>query len=79
MLVSYCYNIKDKFCLNFSDSYLKKNKSNGCVKNDMLYSYNAKIINTRLTFSMIHFTDMNQFGTSLEISLEYLYVHLNSK
>ena len=44
---------KGKFCLKISDSYLKKNKSYGCVKNGMLYSDNAKIINTRLTISMI--------------------------
>ena len=34
-------------------SYLLKNKSHGCVKNVMLYSDNAKIQNTQLTFSMI--------------------------
>ena len=49
MLVSYCYNIIDEFCLKISDSYLKKNKSYGCVKNGMFYSDNAKNINTRLT------------------------------
>ena len=43
MLVSYCYNIKDKFCLKISDSYFSTNKSYGCVKNGMLYSDNAKI------------------------------------
>ena len=26
VLVAYCYNIKDKFCLKISDSYPKKNK-----------------------------------------------------
>ena len=53
MLLSYCYNIKDKFCVKISYSYLKKKKkSYGCVKNDMLYSDNAKIVNTRLTISM---------------------------
>ena len=55
VLVSYCYNIKDKFCLKISDSYLEKNKSYGCVKNDMLYSDNANIINTRLTISIYLF------------------------
>ena len=45
-LVSYCCNIKDKFWLKFSDSYLKKDKSYGCVKNGMLYSDNAKFENT---------------------------------
>ena len=53
VLMSYCYNIKDKFCLKISDLHLKKNKSYGCVKNGMLYSDNAKIINTLLTISMI--------------------------
>ena len=52
VLVSYGYNIKDKFCLKISDSYLLKNKSYGYVKNGMSYSDNAKIINTRLTMSM---------------------------
>ena len=42
VLASYCYNIKDKFCLKISDSYLKMNKSYGCVKNGVLYSDNAK-------------------------------------
>ena len=51
--MSYCYNIKDKFCLKIWDSYLQKNKSNGCVKNGMVYNENAKIINTWLTISMI--------------------------
>ena len=31
----------------------QKDKSYGCVKNGMLYSDNAKIINTQLTISMI--------------------------
>ena len=53
LLVSYCYNIKDKFCLKISDSYLYKNKSYGCVKNGMLCSDNAKIKNTRIAISMI--------------------------
>ena len=53
MLVSYCYNIKDKFCLTISDSYLKKNKSYGCVKNGVLYSDNAKIISTHKTICLI--------------------------
>ena len=30
-------------------------KSYGCVKNGLFYSENAKIINTRLTFTMILF------------------------
>ena len=59
--MSYCYNIKDKLCLKISDSYLKKNKSYGCVKNGMLYSDNAKIINTRLTISMIHYNWLHEF------------------
>ena len=50
--VSYCYNIKDKLCLKCSDSYFLKIKSYGCVKNGMLYSDIAKIINTRLTISI---------------------------
>ena len=58
MLMSYCYNIKDKLCLNNSDSYLIKNKSYGCVKNGILYRDNAKIINTRLTISMILYNDL---------------------
>ena len=45
-IVSYCYNIKDKICLKISDSYLLENISYGYVKNGMLYSDNAKIINT---------------------------------
>ena len=53
VLVSYCYNIKEKFCLKISDSYPKKNKIYGCVKNGMLYSDNTKIIHLGLTISMI--------------------------
>ena len=53
MLESRCYNFKDKFCLKISDSYLFKNKYYDCVKNGMLYSDNAKLINTRLTFTLI--------------------------
>ena len=55
LLVSYCCNTKDMFCLKISDEYPKWNKSNGGVKNDMLYSENAKIINMRLTIAV---TDM---------------------
>ena len=44
-LVSYCYDIKEEFCLKISDSYLYKNKSNVFVKNEMLYSENANIMN----------------------------------
>ena len=47
LLTSYCYNTKDMFCLNISDEYLQWNKSYGGVKNGMLYSENAKIINMR--------------------------------
>ena len=43
------------FCLKISDEYLLRNKSYGGVKNGMLYSENAKIINMRLTISV---TDM---------------------
>ena len=56
-------------CLTNSDEYLQYNKSYGGVKNGMLYSENAKIINRRLTISV---TDMkprvrqNRFGTSLQ-------------
>ena len=49
VLASYRYNIKDKFCLKKSDSY----QSYRCKKNGMLYSDNAKIMNTRLTISMV--------------------------
>ena len=49
VLVSYRNNIKDKFSLKISDSYLLKNESYGCVKNGMLYSDSAKITNPRLT------------------------------
>ena len=55
------------FCLKNSDECLKWNKSYGGVKNGMLYSENAKIINRRLTISV---TDMNprvrqnHFGSS---------------
>ena len=57
------------FCLKISDEYLLWNKSYRCVKNGMLYSENAKIMNRRLTISV---TDMkpsvlqNHFGTSLK-------------
>ena len=55
------------FCLKISDECLQWNKSYGGLKNGMLYSENAKIINRRLTISV---TDMkprcrqNHFGTS---------------
>ena len=42
LLVSYCYNTKDMFCLKISDEYLLWNKSYGGVKNGMLYSENVK-------------------------------------
>ena len=53
VLVSYYYKIKDKFCLKISDSYLYRAKNYGCVKKGMLYSDNEKIINTRLTITLI--------------------------
>ena len=55
MLVTCCYNTKDMFCLKISDECLERYKSYGGVKNGMLYSENAKIINMRLTISV---TDM---------------------
>ena len=39
--------------MKISDSYLKKNKSYGFVKNGLLYSDKANIINMRLTFTMM--------------------------
>ena len=56
LLLSYCYNTKDMFCLKISNEYFKWNKSYGGVKNGMLYSENVKIINMRLTISV---TDMS--------------------
>ena len=55
VLVSYCNNIIDKFCLTISDSYLCKNKSYGCVMNGMLYSDNANIKNMQLILYMINY------------------------
>ena len=69
-------------CLKISDEYRKWIKSYGGVKNGMLYSENAKIINMRLT---IFVTDMetwvrlNHFGTSLLICLVYFRMNTNEK
>ena len=51
--------------MKISDSYLKKNKSYGCVKNGMLYSDYAKIIDSRLTISLI-FYNLNETLSSTE-------------
>ena len=40
MLVSYCYNTKDKFCMKMADSYLLKNNSIGCVNDGMFLVIN---------------------------------------
>ena len=72
------------FCLKISGECLQWNKSYGGVKNGMLYSENAKIINMRLSISV---TDMkprvrqNHFGTTRRnrSSLFYFRVNKNSK
>ena len=55
------------FCLKISDGCLYSNKSYGGVKNGMLYSENAKIINRRLSISVTYMKPrvrQNHFGTS---------------
>ena len=64
----YCHfvTIPKMFCLKISYEYHEWNKNYGGVKNGMLYSENAKIINKRLTISvtdMKHLVRQNHFGT----------------